>query len=130
MTLTPRAEACGWGLLLAAGLLVGGLAWAERAAGRPAGREEPLARQLDRLSDAVAYRLEAKTLVTHRLLAGRLTLLEAAAEFRALNQTRHEHGWDWWETAHPGVSAEEGHCREVLAWAGAALAKASPGEAR
>src|SRR5262245_28791097 len=116
MALTGRLRTNGWGLLLGAGLLAVGLVAADRAGGRT---EEAAARrddELDRFREAAAARLAAKGRLSIGLLEGRLTLLEAAARFRALNQTRREPCWASWRSPFPGRSDEEHLCREVIAW--------------
>jgi hypothetical protein len=118
MALTGRLRRNGWGLLLGAGLLAGGLVAADRAGGR---REEAAARrnaELDCFREAAAARLAAKERLSAAVLEGRLTLLEAAARFRALNQTRCDPCWASWQSPFPGRSDEEHVCREVISWVG------------
>src|SRR5262249_32180009 len=50
------------------------------------------------------------------LLAGRMTLLEAAACFRDLNWEPPAFHWDYFRARWPGDSDDERHCHEVLAW--------------
>jgi hypothetical protein len=59
----------------------------------------------------LAARGEAKERVTHDLLAGRLTLLEAAALFRSVNERLPL------PPATPGESDAESLCRQVINWA-------------
>ena len=60
-------------------------------------------------------RIEAKDAVVDRLLAGEITLLEAAAWFRQLCDNPPEHGVDF-RRIFPGDSDGEKACRHVIAW--------------
>jgi hypothetical protein len=48
------------------------------------------------------------------VLAGRLTLLQAAACFRDLNQQPPEFHWELFRAQTPGMSDDERHCRAVI----------------
>src|SRR5262249_25337141 len=49
------------------------------------------------------------------LVAGRMTLLEAAARYRALAQETPGYHWEQFRLGYPGASDEERHCRQVIA---------------
>jgi hypothetical protein len=73
-------------------------------------------------NEATLARIDGKNRVAAEALAGRLTLLEAAARFRDLSPA------DLPEVVraqrqglYPAASEEERYCREVIGWAGAAL---------
>jgi hypothetical protein len=89
----------------------------ERAGAPPANKMEGEAERearLERQLQAVRKRTEAKWQVVRQLLAGRLTLREAAARFGALNDEpadcpcRDDH--------FPGATRGERLCRQVIAW--------------
>jgi hypothetical protein len=67
-------------------------------------------------NEALLRRIAAKDQVTDRLLAGDLTLLQAAAWFRRLNDDPPHLPTDYSKL--PGESEEEKVCRQVIAWAG------------
>jgi hypothetical protein len=79
---------------------------------------EPASSLISEGDKAGVHRLEAKSAVTHRLLEGELTLLEAAAWFRYINQTTGA-------PAFAPIPGEEGEseaeqiCRQVIRWADA-----------
>jgi hypothetical protein len=82
----------------------------------PEGPEEARQTQLEQQSRTIVQRLEAKEEVVRRLLAGRLTLLEAAALFGHLNEE--PAAWPFQDNLRwPGASREEKLCRQVLDWA-------------
>jgi hypothetical protein len=82
----------------------------------PEGPEEARQAQLERRSRAIIQRNEAKVEVVRRLLAGRLTLLEAAALFGHLNEQPAD--WPYQNDLRwPGASREEKLCRQVVLWA-------------
>jgi hypothetical protein len=77
--------------------------------------------RLDRVSQALVERNRAKEEVISELLAGRLTLVEAAAAFRRIHErTRDETGC--YAEADPADLSDEGLCRNVLCWARMGLA--------
>jgi hypothetical protein len=104
--------------LLSAGLIAATEArkWRGRAPLPEAPDEEAREAELDRGLRAARQRIDAKWKVVRRLLAGELTLLEAAARFRDLNAepadcpAQDSHLW-------PSASPEERLCRQVIAWA-------------
>ena len=70
---------------------------------------------LDRQMKGIAERTGCKEQVMARLVAGELTLFEAAAWFARLAETYPESG-DF-HRLHPGSSDGEKWCREVISWA-------------
>lgn len=66
-------------------------------------------------SAVIMRRVAAKNRVIDQLIAGEMTLVEAAAWFRYLNEnpSRYRHDYRDW----PGDSDEEKACRQVLSWA-------------
>jgi hypothetical protein len=106
-------------VLLSAGLAA--LVGTGRRLSRPAppdgaeGEREREAR-LERQLQVVRWRGEAKARVVRRLLAGGLTLPQAAAQFGWLNERPADYpcpdGHLW-----PGASREEKLCRQVVSWA-------------
>ncbi len=75
--------------------------------------EERQSRALDRTREALTRRMEARAAVVVDLLAGRLSLLQAAARFRDLNQTAPEiqENLRW---QHPDCSDDELCCLQVI----------------
>jgi hypothetical protein len=59
--------------------------------------------------------LEDKEQVITDLVCKRLTLREAAARFKHLNEICPGYSWEEFCKAHPGHTAEERYCHEVLA---------------
>jgi hypothetical protein len=80
--------------------------------------------ELDRRREALLRRIAAKERVVAELVAGRLTLLQAAARFRDLKGEPPD------LAAPPGLACgcSEGErlCREVMAWADGWLAEQAP----
>jgi hypothetical protein len=73
--------------------------------------------------------LQAKGVVTRRLIAGELTLLEAAEWFRYLDDAMPASR----TVPAPqdvGLSGDERYCREAIRWARAAAAESSPTQGR
>lgn len=104
------------GLLVAATLLALG-----RRLGSPGriwqdsdGPDERRARALEQQRAAVVRRTNRKAQVTRAVVAGRLSLLEAAACFRALELEPPAFDWALFRAAWPGDSDPERHCHEVL----------------
>ena len=79
--------------------------------------------------DDGVQRLEAKKAVTERLIDGRLTLREAAAWFKYLNEATRSAGDDVGPDD-AGLSEGERYCRQVIRWAETAAAETSTGRAR
>jgi hypothetical protein len=104
--------------LLSAGLVAatGARKWRGRASLPEAPDEEAREAGLARRLRVARQRIDAKLAVVRRLLAGELTLREAAARFRDINAepadcpAQDSHLW-------PSASPEERLCRQVIAWA-------------
>ncbi|MFL5242205.1 MAG: hypothetical protein ACJ8FY_08860 [Gemmataceae bacterium] len=58
--------------------------------------------------------IEGKKRVIDEVLAERLTLQEAAARFRTLNQLCPEYDWERFRIVFPGRDDDERHCRQVI----------------
>jgi hypothetical protein len=90
--------------------------WRGRAPLPEAADEEAREAELDRRLRVARQRIDAKRAGVWRLLAGELTLREAAALFRDINAEPADcpcpdnHLW-------PNASPEERLCRQVIAWA-------------
>jgi hypothetical protein len=69
---------------------------------------------LQRQAWAVLVRTRRKQTVLRRLVAGQLTLLEAAAYFRVLDRAAPPFCWEQFRLQHPGACDDERHCREVI----------------
>jgi hypothetical protein len=78
--------------------------------------------------DNAIRRLEAKTAVTDRLLAGDLTPLQAAAWFRYLDAT-YPMAIDQASPSDAEANDAEYYCRQALRWAAAAAERESPSRA-
>ena len=76
--------------------------------------------EMGRRQALVVERIAAKNRVTAELIGGRLTLLEAAARFRDLNDIP-EDCPDPYRQAFSGDSDGEKLCRQVIAWVAAEL---------
>jgi hypothetical protein len=104
-------------------VLVGGLAllaWSWKGEILPdepdASSEEARQADLEQRLQGVAQRIKRKQRVTDELAAGRLTLLRAAALFRALAHAPPAFNWNRFRTTWPGNSDDERHCQEVIDW--------------
>jgi hypothetical protein len=91
-------------------------------------REQSRQQKLDAQDGIPAQRLAIKTAATHQLIAGELTLPEAAAWFRYANEQVGA-GRDYFREYHPSFSAEEAACRQVIEWVRAELNHTAPGQA-
>jgi hypothetical protein len=78
-------------------------------------------RRLDDLTGAYARRVQAKHRLVADVIAGRLSLLPAAARFRDLNEQPPVYDRERFRALYPGADDGERHCREVLAWVADAL---------
>src|SRR5262249_23603605 len=78
---------------------------------------------LERRNAAVIDRITAKDQVADEVIAGRLTLVEAAARFRDLNAVPPDHP-DPYRTTYPGGSDREKLCRQVISWVASATGRA------
>jgi hypothetical protein len=111
-------------LLVGVAVLVGALALLARSSWKggdlPGGQNissaEALRAELEQNLQDAMRRSQRKQRVTDRVLAGRLTLLEAAALFRALDHDATGFNWDVFSYTWPGNSDDERHCHEVIAW--------------
>jgi proteasome lid subunit RPN8/RPN11 len=88
--------------------------WAALGA-RGAGSTGSLLLPTDEASRVAFRRIARKTEVTDRLLAGEITLLEAAACFRHINDNPPEYRCDF-RLVMPGASDGEKACRQVISW--------------
>jgi hypothetical protein len=86
--------------------------------------------KLERQSKVTLGRISAKRSVTQQLLAGELTLLEAADCFRALNEVPSDCPGTAYLTLHPGNSEGERLCRQVISWVAGELLETDREEAR
>jgi hypothetical protein len=120
MALIPRVLGAAPLLFAGPGLLVVTLALLTTDRGKGnvmfVGADSDLAEawRLEARSWAYVRRLERKERVTRALLAGRLSLLEAAAYFRALNHGSPEFYWEGFRTRIPGATDDERHCNSVI----------------
>jgi hypothetical protein len=117
-------------LLLCVGVagLVGALAlvapaWWEDI--RPCERENTAERvrnaSLEQKLQAILCRNKRKHRLAEAVLAGRVTLLDGAAYFRALDHQPPEFNWSHFRDRWPGDSDDERHCHEVIHWVYLAL---------
>jgi hypothetical protein len=124
-------------LLAGVAVLVGALALLAPASWQgdslPGGRGYPseqlrLAAHEQNLRDS-ALRLRRKQRVSDEVLAGRLTLLEAAALFRALDHGPPPFHWDHFRISRSGNSDDERHCKELIDWVDWTQRKTDPARA-
>ena len=104
-------------------VLACGACWQYQVGGAANGKK-PLGRLLAAPGEEIRIaddRVTRKTEVTNRLLAGELTLLEAAAWFRHLNDNPPDYPCDFRRLVR-GASEGEKACRQVLEWARSAAA--------
>ncbi len=85
-------------------------------------RAEAMAQQDERLIE----RINAKSALTEKVIAGQLSLVEAAAGFGNINDMPAEHAGDY-RCAFPGASDGEILCHQVIAWVSCELASRSRG---
>jgi hypothetical protein len=78
--------------------------------------------QLDRRDVLILSRLNGKNEIVRQLLAGKLTLWQAAARFQRLNEEPTEMKDLSYRQAFPGATAGESACRQVLHWVETELA--------
>jgi hypothetical protein len=71
--------------------------------------------ELEKSTQNTILRLKGKEETVQKYLDGKLTFLETAAHFRALDQGAPGFNWEEFRDAYPGDSDEERHCREVIA---------------
>jgi hypothetical protein len=82
--------------------------------------------KLERQNTVLLGRITAKRSVILELLAGRLTLLEAADSFRVLNETPEDFPGTPHLAFYPGNSPGERQCRQVIMWAEGELRGSAP----
>src|SRR5205814_6729952 len=70
--------------------------------------------ELERKREGLLARVHRKQFLSREVIEGRLGLLEAAAQFRALDHAPPDFHWDVFRDANPADSEEERHCREVI----------------
>jgi hypothetical protein len=104
-----------------------GPVWEDPDAGPDATEEARRAERLDRLRPVILWASGQRAALASDLVAGRLTLLQAAAGFRAVEQIKEMYvrpvPLDF-----PGKTEEERLCRQVLAYAEQRL-RDEPGQA-
>jgi hypothetical protein len=76
--------------------------------------EHQRSEELSSRREVSLLRIKAKRQVVHQVVAGELTLFEAAAWFRFINDTPPEFSYGW--VSGPGASKEEKACRQVIGW--------------
>ena len=76
----------------------------------------PRRRDLDDAIRRAAVRVRAKEAVVTELLAGRVTLLQAAARFRAIDRAMPEGFWARFGRTRPDDSDHEYYCRQVIGY--------------
>src|SRR5262249_8804642 len=108
-------------LILAAGRRPQRAGLAQEGAGPATDHEQERER-----SGALLARGDQRDQTIRELLAGRLTLLEAAARFRALDRAPPAFDWEVFRSAYPGDSDEERHCRKVIGWVEVELNQTDP----
>ncbi len=103
--------------------------WAALSEARRTFEGERQRRQRLAEQDGLAgQRMAVKEAVVRQLLAGELTLPEAAAWFRHVNE-RAGAGGDYFRALYPSLSAEEAACRQVILWVQVELNETAPGPA-
>lgn len=104
--------------------------WAALSEARQAlHREHDRGRRLAAQDGLPARRLAVKSEAVRRLIAGELTLAEAAARFRHVHDQPGA-GRDYFRERYPSLGAEEAACRQVIEWVWVELNQTSPGRAR
>jgi len=78
-------------------------------------RDDVLSRlEVERMRVSLLERLPAKGHVVEELLAGRLGLLEAAAQFRNIDRSMPPGFWSYYHRSRPDDGDAEGYCRQVI----------------
>jgi hypothetical protein len=72
------------------------------------------AEKLEKSRQEIMWRGEERRAAVRELVAGRLTLLGAAARVRELDQADPAYPWDRFHLLTPGASDDERHCRKVI----------------
>jgi hypothetical protein len=135
MTLISRLP--GAGLLLPVGVtvLVGAVvarAWwrGDILPGEREDRSERLRQvEMEQKLRAIVCRNKRKHRLALAVLAGRVTLLDGAAYFRALDHQPPVFNWSHFRDRWPGDSDDERHCHEVIHWVYLALSDEDPCQA-
>jgi hypothetical protein len=103
--------------------------WAALSEARQAlERERHKRERMEGLDGAVVQRMTIKNTVVQQLIAGDLTLREAAAWFKYLNE-RPAGCEDGYRKSYPAASAEESACLQVISWVRADLNLSAPAQA-
>jgi hypothetical protein len=103
--------------------------WAALAEARQVSeRERQRLQQLESKDGVAVRRMELKNVVVRQLIAGDLTLAEAAAWFKYVNE-RPRGGEDRYRERFPAATAEEAACRQVISWVRAELHATAPSQA-
>jgi hypothetical protein len=103
--------------------------WAALADARRTFEGERQRRQrLDAQDGLADRRLAFKEAVVRQLIAGELTLPEAASRFKQLNEQTGARR-DYFRECHPSLSAEEAACRQVILWVQVELHQSAPARA-
>ena len=71
---------------------------------------------------ALLRRVGAKEGLAGKVMDGQMTMLQAAALYRGLDEGPPTFPWEAFRHAYPATCDEESHCREVIAFVRAALA--------
>jgi hypothetical protein len=78
-------------------------------------RETERAGRLERINRVTQQRLKAKQSLIRQLIDREITLFEAAAWFRWLNENPADYQ-DRYRETYPGLNDEEKACRQVIGW--------------
>jgi hypothetical protein len=134
MTLIHRLPGARLVLLVGVAALVAALAlvapawWPEDILPGGGGDRSEIVRQAEMEHKLRAFTCRNKR--KHRLavavLAGRVTLLDGAAYFRALDHQPPEFNWSHFRAHWPGDSDDERHCHEVIHWVYLAQGDSNP----
>jgi hypothetical protein len=84
--------------------------------------------RLTRLQQVILWAVDQREALTSDLIAGRLTLLETAAGFRAINAVKVKY-FKPYPLSFPGKTEEEQLCRQVIAYTEQHLGDDKPGRA-
>ena len=134
MTLPHRLVGVRSWVLLTAGAVSLGLVL-EMAASKPGGRrpeeewckeEARHSRIMDEQVHALVLRIRSKSHITDEVIASRLSLLEAAAQFRILNRMPPSVSEEQARSQFAGDTEEERLCREVIHWVATAMRESEP----
>jgi len=82
----------------------------------PSARERRRTETLDALLQAVQQRQRARYQLAQDVIAGRLTLVEAAAHFRDFTTPPADPRLTYWEAERRRASQGEAYCRAVIGW--------------